>query len=316
MDKLTFIEDLEDLYPSLYEDDFLENEKKEDRDYKNWQVSSDGTVFFPDIKIFIKEKIDPGLYVVEANQTDGFFARKKEINVDRLYKVQDEIISDMLSEVKLFWKKADLFKAAGLIHKRGIILTGGPGQGKTSIIHLMCKELIADGGVVFKIESPSDLTNYKIFIQSYFRRIEPNTPILLIIEDIDKMMDTRESELLSLLDGQDSIDHHVVLATTNRIQDLNDLLLRPSRFDWIIEIEAPTEASRRIYFEEVGIKDEELELFVSESKDLSMAQLREIYTSVKLLDNDLQLVLKRLRANKNKTPNSTYKPKTSMGFGK
>lgn len=134
---------------------------------------------------------------------------------------------------------------------------------------------------------------------------------------IDKIIQSKESELLNILDGQSCIDHQLTLATTNRLDELNDLLLRPSRFDWLIEIQSPTEESRRVYLSSFGLTEDELELFVTKSKELSMAQLKELYVAVKLLDNDIDLVLKRLKDNKKTVVQTTFKPpQKPIGFGK
>ena len=66
---------------------------------------------------------------------------------------------------------------------------GYPGTGKSSYISLICEDLIKQGGVVFKISSPSQLSNYKDFIPNVFRKIQQETPIITILEDIDTYSD-------------------------------------------------------------------------------------------------------------------------------
>ena len=158
-------------------------QEKSTKEFKMWQVSADNSTYFPEIKVLQKEKMDPGLYTIEFNNQQGYYAVKADLNSDNLIMLNDSIIQEMVDEIKVFWTKNELFEKHGFVHKRGILLYGGPGNGKSSIISLMCQELEKTGGIAFRIDNAAELLDYRNFMHDFFRKIEPDTPVLLIIED-------------------------------------------------------------------------------------------------------------------------------------
>ena len=70
------------------------------------------------------------------------------------------------------------FDKRGFIHKRGILLWGDPGSGKTSIVQLLIKRLVDDGGLAVFIGHPSTAVSCLQMI----RRIEPERKLIVILE--------------------------------------------------------------------------------------------------------------------------------------
>ena len=119
----------------------------------------------------------------------------------------------LLDQIKLFWERADRYQKYHLLQKRGILLYGEPGCGKTSIINLLSQDLVKMGGVIFMID---DFETASACIQ-HFRTIEPARPIMTLMEDIEGVFkgDQGNREVkaaLSLLDGQDQVNNIVHIA--------------------------------------------------------------------------------------------------------
>lgn len=293
-----------------YNDEDEEEQKKPK--YNEW-IKIDNQ-YHPARDSKVIKSMDPGYFgVVYAN--NAYVAVAEEIDSDELYELPNSIVNDVVDEIKSFLDKAELFRENKIVHKRGIMLHGTPGCGKTSLVNFIAKDVIKRGGYVFRIRTINDLNSYTDFIHSVLRVIEPDTPIVTVVEDIDSLADQNESILSNFLDGDDQFEHNLIIATTNRIHNLNDLMLRPSRFDWIITVEPPTPEIREFYFDKKGVNGEQLAEWVKATDGMTMADLKEVFIAVKLLDNDLQRTVDKLKDQKKHITSSTYQPaRKKIGF--
>jgi len=138
-----------------------------------------------------------------------------------------------------------------------------------------------------------------LVLMSIIRKIEPRRPLIVVMEDIDEIINSHgEHIILSLLDGENQTDNVVFLATTNYPERLGERILnRPSRFDERIMIDVPSESARRAYLSAVAELDAAtLDHWVAETAGLSVAHLHELVVAVFCLDQDYDIVMKRLRA--------------------
>lgn len=239
-------------------------------------------VFVPSTDIEILKQLPAGMYKISYTNDRGYFCKEINLQTDELFDFTDSMIVDLLDEINTFWDKAELFKKNKLVHKRGILLSGYAGTGKTTIINMASKNLIDNGGIVFKISGIRNLSDYVDFIKHGFRKIQEDTPIITILEDIDQYGDV-EMELLDFLDGQYHLNHHIVIATSNNTENIPDTFLRPSRLDLKIEIGYPSEQTRREYFKHKNMEDTKIEQLLPETKDCSLADLKEIFICTELL---------------------------------
>lgn len=304
------------LNPQLFllEDLFEEAEASETPPAKVSVWIQDKDIVKASTNVTILKKINPGIYTVEFDKNIGLFCRSLDVKSDELFLFSDSITQKLLEEINLFWSKADLYKENNLIHKRGILLEGFPGTGKSSLISILCTNIIKQGGVVFKVGGYRNLEDYISFIRNSFRKIQPDTPIITILEDLDQYEDAEE-ELLDFLDGKTHINHHVVIATTNNTEVIPDTFLRPSRIDLKIEIPLPCDQTRREYFRHKGVPEKDLEELISKSDQLSLADLKELYICIYLLDYTIEdAVLKINSPREKKNYLSSPKNKSRMGF--
>ena len=293
--------------------------------YTQWLKRGVNT-FLPTDNATTQPTIDSGVYNIRYNDHMGYYLVKKDLNLDELINLPNPEGQKVLNGIKAFWERKDKFKEYGYSYKRGILLYGVPGGGKTSIINLLCRELVDTmQGVVFTMSDDKDLGMYNDFMSEIYRIIEPERPIITIIEDIDGLCQHKETEtkLLNVLDGIEQLENVVYLATTNFTERLSERILnRPNRFDMRIEVTSPNDECRRIYLrhkiKEGDLNDTQLEHWVEQTKGMTMAHLGEVIKSVLILGNSFEDTIKNLHDLKITPVSRNYDKEFSqnIGFGR
>lgn len=243
--------------------------------------------------------LPPGVYKIKETNK-GIMFEISQVVTDSIFELADSDSKDILDKIELFWSKQEAYKKFKIIFKRGVLLYGPPGSGKTITCLMLAKKIIEKGGIVIITE-----TFYRTGIGLHLiRQIEPDRPIVNIIEDIDSIIkEYGDSYLLPLLDGEDQIENIVHVATTNYPQTLEKRLVnRPSRFDEIRRVDAPNEKIREKYFrallsEHVDEKwfESNLKKWVNDTKGMSMAHLKELVIAVMCLDREYVDVIEQLK---------------------
>lgn len=296
----------------LFGDIIVEGEESEQRqnfsmwiDYKNDYV--------PAVNLKTTEKIPSGVYKVTYSR-DDYHIIPIEINTDELYRFSEDFTDTILKEVEKFWDRKDIYKKYNFTHKRGLLLVGAPGNGKTACINLLIKQLIQKDGLVFFLNSIKEFNMYVDVLKPVIRTIEPERPIITIIEDIDQMIENmnNDSEILDLLDGKNSINHHLVILTSNDTSTLSPALLRPSRIDMVFEIVPPGADIRKEFFIKKGITEDRLQEYVDKTDGMSFAELKEVFTGTVVLDKSIDEVVSQIK-HPMETKNYLDRPKNSMG---
>lgn len=260
----------------------------------------------------------------------GVFRTRIDFNGNTIFEKIDEGKAAMLKfpsdqqryvidEINDFWKKEADYKKMGLSYKRGVLLYGPQGSGKTSVIKTLIHDLVAMGGIVIDFRDP----RHDIQCIQFFRKAEPTRPLMIVMEDIDAMLtaggEQQESHILNMLDGVNQIEHVVFLATTNHPEKLEERITdRPSRFDRVIPVDLPEDADREFYLkhliEKFGVKEKvDLGKWVKETHNLSVAHLKELVLSVFVYKQDYKTALFTLDKMK-KTP-KVKSSKKGLGFG-
>lgn len=284
--------------------------------YNQWSILSNGK-YVPTYPT--KKTLDSGLYEIgwiEEARCYGLI--NKEMKLDELFHLPSQEITEIINDIKGFWESRETFKKYNFIHKRGILLYGEPGCGKSGIIQLCIKYLIEEqNGIVINL-TDSDSVEYYSSVIPQLRKIEPDRPIIVILEDIESIAGEERyqtSKVLNLLDGVNQIDNVVYIATTNYPEKLEERITnRPSRFDRRYCVEHPNSEIRMSYFKSKLGEDCEydLEYWVKKSDGMSLAHLRELVISVVAMKNDFDDTINRLNGMKTKPKN---RKQTSMGFG-
>lgn len=259
-----------------------------------------------------------GLYKPMHSNNIGFYLEKQLIDTDELIVLPDTSSEQVLKEIEKFWKLKEQFDSHGFIHKRGILLWGDPGSGKTATIQLLLKSIIEKGNIALFAGHPNVTTNCLQMI----RRIEPDRPMIVIMEDLDTMVNEYgEAEYLAMLDGESQVSNVVFVATTNYPEKLDKRFIdRPSRFDTIKLIPMPGTDARRVYLQtkDPTLKDKELEKWVKLSDGFSVAHLKEMIISNRCYNIEIEKVVKRLSFMRKRkiTSDNAIKTETEFGFVK
>lgn len=235
-----------------------------------------------------------GVYSLHLSMWGEARFRLLERKAEELIRFQGEA-DKILSEVQFFWSRKKVYEALRLPYRRGILLYGPPGTGKSSLIRIALDDAVERGGVGFIIQ------NISVFSVCYseFRKLQPSTPIVAVIEDLENMCDSgHERELLDLLDGQSAgVTNTIFIATSNYIDRLPDRIKnRPSRFDRRIEIGFPSGEQRKHYFDTLlksippGLDTYQSRLlkhdYVGDTDGMSLAHVKELFTAVAILGAD------------------------------
>jgi cell division protease FtsH len=161
-----------------------------------------------------------------------------------------------------FLKSPNKYKDIGAKLPKGIVLYGPPGTGKT----LMAKAVAGEAGVPFYNISGSDFVEMYAGlgakrVRDLFKKAKKTAPCIIFIDEIDAIgthrggvqghaeKDQTINALLSELDGFDKNDSVIVMAATNRVEDLDSALIRPGRFDRHVSIGLPDYKDRKSILE-------------------------------------------------------------------
>lgn len=166
----------------------------------------------------------------------------------------DDVIKEVIESVELPLTEPELFSNIGIEPPNGVLLYGAPGTGKT----LIAKAVASRAKATFIRMSGSDLVQKFIgegarLVKDVFQLARDKSPAILFIDEIDAVggMRTHDGttgsaevnrtmlQLLAEMDGFDATKNVKVIAATNRIDLLDPALLRPGRFDRVIEIPLP-----------------------------------------------------------------------------
>ncbi len=278
---------------------------KTDLDFSQWQVGPNGK--FRAAAQTIK-KLHAGIYKILSDDA-GIFLQLQNVLNDNIVKLPETANTVVLEGMKKFWASKARYEKYGLVYKRGVLMFGPPGAGKSITINLLMHELISMGGIVLLCGHP-ELTETML---ARIRSMEPTRSIIVVLEDIDEIIDKYgEHSILSMLDGENQISNIVYIATTNYPERLGARIVnRPSRFDERIMVGMPSALARKTYLETVcpSLTEEQLALWVKDTDGFSIAHLRELVAAAFCLEQPYEDVIKRLNS-------MGEKPKFVDGFSK
>lgn len=258
-------------------------------------------------------KLPSGCYSIIKDNNDGSMVfTGKDVKSDDIFLFKGDLTASFLSEVNEFWGKQKVFKEHGFLHRRGYLLYGAQGTGKSSIVWQLAQDVIKRGGVVFVCENP-DFFSKGLTI---FRQVEPNRPIVCVFEDIDAIIHKYgESAILQLLDGDNQVDRVINIATTNYPELLDKRIVsRPRRFDRLYKILTPSDEVRIQFLKKKLPKEQNQKEWIKKTKGLSFAALTEALISVLCLGNDLNDTVVILKDIESKEPKSSDFGTGKMGF--
>lgn len=174
----------------------------------------------------------------------------------------DNAKQELIEAVEWPLKYPELFSTINIKPPRGILLFGPPGTGKTLLAKAVSNESEAN---FISIKGPELLSKYvgesERAVRETFRKAKQAAPTVVFFDEIDSIAPQRSSasdthvservvsQILTELDGVEELKDVIIVAATNRPDMVDPALLRPGRFDRLIYIKPPDNASREKIFE-------------------------------------------------------------------
>jgi cell division protease FtsH len=199
--------------------------------------------------------------------------------------------TDIRSNTVGFLNRKELWSKYGIPSRRGILLAGEPGTGKTVI----CRALMAESDGITCITTDAYCLSEEGYITELYEMAGDLSPSIVFIEDIDFIGLNREEynyrsgpvllALLSVLDGIEEKQEIITIATTNNLESLDRALTkRPSRFDHVIKIPFPEIEERKelinLLCQKIPLDKESREYIAQKAEYCTPAQLQEIIFSL------------------------------------
>jgi proteasome regulatory subunit len=225
----------------------------------------------------MREKLNPDDRVAVNNSLSVVKKLEKETDVRaRVMQVEhspdvtyadigglEDQMQEVRETVEMPLEHPDMFEDVGITPPSGVLLYGPPGTGKT----MLAKAVANETDATFIKMAGSELVHKFIgegakLVRDLFEVARENQPAVLFIDEIDaiasKRTDSKTSgdaevqrtmmQLLSEMDGFDERGEVRIIAATNRFDMLDPAILRPGRFDRLIEVPKPDTAGREIIF--------------------------------------------------------------------
>ncbi|TCD70438.1 hypothetical protein EIP91_003519 [Steccherinum ochraceum] len=163
--------------------------------------------------------------------------------------LKEEFKTNLKKDVNGFFASEDLYRSLAIPWKRGLIMYGPPGNGKTISMKAIMKESDAKGYVPLYVRSFQSWMGEEAAMAMCFAKARQMSPCVLVLEDLDSLINDRNrSFFLNELDGLEDNDGLLIIGSTNHFDKLDPALSgRPSRFDRKYLFDDPDEEERALY---------------------------------------------------------------------
>jgi AAA+ superfamily predicted ATPase len=229
------------------------------------------------------------------NRSEALYNATQSASFEDLV-LADDLKATIRDDFNSFLQSEDRYMRLGISWRRGALLIGPPGNGKTHCVRALVKELSVSSLYVQSL-SHQYYTPEQMW-QQVFERARGLRPCVLVLEDLDSLVtDENRSFFLNQLDGFEQNHGLIVLATTNHPDRIDAAIIdRPSRFDRKYHFNLPDLAERVVYLKnwqeqlasETNWSNDEVEPIAIACDGFSFAYLKELVISsvMKWMHND------------------------------
>lgn len=234
-----------------------------------------GLVYKYDENEVLKTAVDlpPGAYVHYPSSMSGSMPERLvpiSLRNDTYVKIPS-IYNPLAEDLRAFMGSEEIYRKIGMLFKRGILIYGPPGEGKTSMIRaVLGNEIPNDAVTIFFEKMPT-----RSFVDTMNATLSSRFKVCVFEELANVLENARMERVLDFLDGESSLDRTLIIATTNYPERLpGNIVERPSRFDKIYKIGHPKAEERKLLLEHYLMRppvDEE----VKATQGLSTAAIKE-----------------------------------------
>jgi len=223
-----------------------------------------------------EEKISSEILQKIQITSDDFREALKEVRPSALREVQVQIpdvswddvggLGELKEELKeaVEWpiKYKDAYDYVDIESPKGILLHGPPGTGKTLIAKALAKMTESN---FISIKGPELLSKWvgesEKGVREMFRKARQAAPCIIFLDEVDALVPRRGggsnshvtenvvSQILTEIDGLEELNNVLIIGATNRLDIVDEALLRPGRFDRIIKVPNPDTNGRKHIFE-------------------------------------------------------------------
>lgn len=255
-----------------------------------------------------EEKIPTGIYRMDfSHETKRAYLYETELTHDDILDLPSEEYNEVMRTMGRFLmpEVREGYEKLGYLYKRNLLMHGLPGTGKTILVNRITESAVKNQNAICIFVDRKTATGnvdgvlLLELVMNWFKDTNPDSLLVLILEEVDEMIARSEHQLLVFLDGQMQRPNTIVLGTTNYIHKIPPRFLRPGRFSQTIEVKLPSIKARRHYLaNKLGADFEHLELWSKETKQFTIDDLKEVIQSCYLIGEPFKKVVERLRKTK------------------
>lgn len=206
--------------------------------------------FFAAVCIW-NSKVEDAIMVFQ----DGYWQKNRDLYLAIQRATLDTLVlggtlkQDLYRDLAAFFESRPIYERAGIAWKRGIVLIGPPGNGKTHAVMALINAL--DKSCLYVKSFSSQHADDHHNIRTVFVQARETAPCILVLEDLDSLItDHNRSFFLNELDGFAANTGVVTIASTNYPERLDPAIMaRPSRFDRKYHFGLPGAEERLAYLE-------------------------------------------------------------------
>ena len=252
----------------------------------------------------IFESIPSALYDAYYDYELGEVAlRKIEFQEKSVFMGFDPKHQKVIDHIQQFWEQKEVYTKYKLTYKRGILMYGPHGSGKSTILKHICDNFIKQNGLALIVDN--SITNqirlFKSFIENA-KKIEPERKFTIIIEEVEEILYNRERDFLDLMDGIEKMDNILYIFSTNHIEKIPARFLnRPGRIDMECFVGYPEAQIRKDFIKHLckeldkPILEKDLNKLTKHTNNLSMAQIKEAFIRINIFNFPYDEVIKDMK---------------------